>query len=415
MSQFPERVEMPVSADLLAPHEGIVFDIVDERRSPCWPRYRLLPDGSAEALLITDLDERGASVIREDGGAAVGFVPIAVDDLAALVGGAPLPLPASPGVARVEISCPATSYRLAVGEGAPGADPLNADSPGGLVSLLTHPHAPRSGLDGVDLWRPGSAEMADDVAQSARPQRIRLDRGVLGRRATMHLSGPRRPATDGVVPVVLLLDGDDWLHLYPLASALAAAATEVLDSVALAYLPAPLDRSEREDELTSAATASAVATSVLAAVDADLLGRGLRRGHTVLAAQSLDGVAAVRAAVAAARAGSATQGIDAVVAQSPSFWWPAPAMGGPLDGPDGGAVLEELDDDTLELSSPALSFRFTVGRGEPEMHRHVDAVRAALADRGARATMRVIDGGHDHAVWRLALVRDLCDEFTTRR
>ncbi|AFA71693.1 putative esterase [Gordonia polyisoprenivorans VH2] len=410
---------MPISADLLAPHADVVFDLVDERRSPCWPRYRVLPDGSAEALLITDLDARGATVVREDGGPTVGFVPIAADDLAALVGDAPLPLPASPGVARVEIAFPATSYRIALGDDAPGADPFNADSPGGLVSLLTHPHAPRSGLDGVDLWRPDSADSVEEAAESSRPQRIRLDRGVLGRRATMHLSAPRRPAADGIVPVVLLLDGDDWLHLYPLSSALAAAAAgsaewvSVLDSVALAYLPAPLDRSAREDELTSAAMASAVATSVLVAVDADLLGRGLHRGYTVLAAQSLGGVAAVRAAVVAAGAGSAVRGIDAVVAQSPSFWWPAPAMGGPLDGPDGGAVLEELGGDTLDLSSPALSFRFTVGSGEPAMHRHVDAVRTALTDRGARATMRVIDGGHDHAVWRLALVRDLCDELIT--
>ncbi|MFE1668325.1 hypothetical protein CXF35_10570 [Corynebacterium bovis] len=51
----------------------------------------------------------------------------------------------------------------------------------------------------------------------------------------------------------------------------------------------------------------------------------------------------------------------------------------------------------------------TVGEGEPEMHRHVDAGAEALRRLGADVTVRRVPGGHDRAMWRLGIVPGLAE------
>ncbi|MEL4154911.1 alpha/beta hydrolase-fold protein [Corynebacterium bovis] len=342
---------------------------------------------------------------------------------------APLSVTLAPGTAA--------TYSLLV-DGTRTADPANPDAAGPTASLVHHPSVDRS------LWPARPADAVADMPGS----RLRLDRAVLGRRATLRLDVPdaaNATAADGTdataatsdipdaddtdttaaarpLPVVVVLDGDDWIHLHDLTTALDTAVTRgLLPPHARVFVPAAPDRAEFADPAAAEGLVGPLLDTVTAAVTA----AGARPGPVVLVGQSLGGLGAVLGALADRGRGR----VAGVLAQSPSLWWPGAEEGddAPLSGPAGGDLVQRAagmagagtgaaagadagaDADAGAAGAGMARLLLTVGEGEPEMHRHVDAGAEALRRLGADVTVRRVPGGHDRAMWRLGIVPGLAE------
>ena len=283
-----------------------------------------------------------------------------------------------------EVRMPArlrVTYQFRVGEEA-YADPLNPAGAGADRSIAATPDAPAQ-----PHW---PAVGADGVLPLPRT-RIRWASERLGGRRTVRV----HPAGGGG-PVVLLLDGDDWLYLHPAMTAFdSAVASGELPPVTLVFLPAK-DRAAEfacRAELWEAVRDELLPLVAESGVYADL-------DRLVVAGQSLGGLSAVYAAL------ELPELVSRVACQSGSFWWTPDAMGAadPLGGPVGGAIAARLREGA-DLSGARVAF--DVGEHESRMLPHCEAVEA-LAER-AGATVRVSRGafGHDRVGWRHALLRDV--------
>ncbi|WP_086558995.1 alpha/beta hydrolase-fold protein [Streptomyces africanus] len=273
------------------------------------------------------------------------------------------------------------TYRFRVGEET-YADPFNPAGAGGDRSVAATPDAPAQ-----PHW---PAVGADDVLPLPRT-RIRWAGERLGGRRTVRV----HPAGGGG-PVVLLLDGDDWLYLHPAMTAFdSAVAGGEMPPVTLVFLPA----GDREAEF-------ACRPELWEAVRDELLPLVAESGVTaevdrlVVAGQSLGGLSAVYAAL------ELPDLVTRVACQSGSFWWTPDALGlaDPLGGPVGGTIAARLRQ-RPDLSG--LRIAFDVGEHETRMLPHCELTET-LAER-AGATVRVSrsPSGHDRAGWRHALLRDV--------
>ncbi|MEJ4105030.1 alpha/beta hydrolase-fold protein [Corynebacterium bovis] len=327
--------------------------------------------------------------------------------------------PAGPSAAPLSVTLApgtAATYSLLV-DGTRTADPANPDAAGPTASLVHHPSVDRS------LWPARPADAVADMPGS----RLRLDRAVLGRRATLRLDVPDADDTDATaatrpLPVVVVLDGDDWIHLHDLTTALDTAVTRgLLPPHARVFVPAAPDRAEFADPAAAEGLVGPLLDTVTAAVAA----AGARPGPVVLVGQSLGGLGAVLGALADRGRGR----VAGVLAQSPSLWWPGAEEGddAPLSGPAGGDLVQRAggaaggdagatagadagaDAGARAAGAGMARLLLTVGEGEPEMHRHVDAGAEALRRLGADVTVRRVPGGHDRAIWRLGIVPGLAE------
>ncbi|MDQ1014591.1 alpha/beta hydrolase-fold protein [Streptomyces afghaniensis] len=273
------------------------------------------------------------------------------------------------------------TYQFLVGDAA-YADPLNPAGAGGDRSIAATPDAPEQ-----PHW---PAIGADGVLPVPRT-RIRWASERLGGKRTVRV----HPAGDGG-PVVLLLDGDDWLYLHPAMTAFdSAVASGAMPPVTLVFLPAR----DREAEF-------ACRPGLWEAVRDELLplvaesGVPTDRDRLVVAGQSLGGLSAVYAAL------EFPELVSRVACQSGSFWWTpdTPGLADPLGGPVGGTIAARLREHP-DLSG--LRVAFDVGEHETRMLPHC-ALTETLAER-AGATVRVSrsPSGHDRAGWRHALLRDV--------
>ncbi|MFG3250461.1 alpha/beta hydrolase-fold protein [Streptomyces sp. NPDC048187] len=273
------------------------------------------------------------------------------------------------------------TYQFLVGDAA-YADPCNPDGAGGDRSVAATPDAPPQ-----PHW---PSVGADDVLPLPRT-RLRWTSDRLGGRRTVRVH-----AAGGGGPVVLLLDGDDWLYLHPAAVAFdSAVASGEMPPVTLVFLPAK----DRAAEFgCRPALWEAVRDELLPLV----AGSGVPAdpARLVVAGQSLGGLSALYAAVEFP--GLVTR----VACQSPSLWWTpgAAESADPLGGPTGGALADRLRG-RPDLSG--LRVAFDVGEHERRMLPHCALVEE-LAER-AGATVRVSRSasGHDRAGWRHALLRDV--------
>ncbi len=273
------------------------------------------------------------------------------------------------------------TYQFLVGDAA-CADPLNPAGAGGDRSIAATPDTP-SQPHWPDLG-------ADDVLPVPRT-RIRWNSARLGGRRTVRV----HPAGGGG-PVVLLLDGDDWLYLHPAMTAFdAAVAGGELPPVTLVFLPTT-DRGAEfgcAPELWEAVRDELLPLVAESGVPAD-------RGRLVVAGQSLGGLSALYAAL------EFPDLVSRVACQSGSFWWTpdAPDLADPLGGPVGGTIAARLRE-RPDLSG--LRVAFDVGEHETRMLPHCELTET-LAER-AGATVRVSrsPSGHDRAGWRHALLRDV--------
>ncbi|CAM5673423.1 hypothetical protein SVIOM74S_00293 [Streptomyces violarus] len=212
-----------------------------------------------------------------------------------------------------EVRMPArlrVTYQFRVGEEA-YADPFNPIGAGGDRSIAATPDAPAQ-----PHW---PAVGADGVLPLPRT-RIRWASERLGGRRTVRV----HPAGGGG-PVVLLLDGDDWLYLHPAMTAFdSAVASGEMPPVTLVFLPAK----DREAEFAcGAALWEAVRDELLPLVVESGVSAELDR--LVVAGQSLGGLSALYAAL------EFPDLVSRVACQSPVVLVDArcPGPGGPLGRP----------------------------------------------------------------------------------
>lgn len=198
------------------------------------------------------------------------------------------------------------------------ADPFNPAGAGPDRSLTATPDTPPS-----PYW---PLVGADDVLPLPLT-RLRWNSARLGGRRTVRV----HPVAGGG-PVVLLLDGDDWLHLHPAMTAFdAAAGAGAMPPVTLVFLPAK----DRAAEFTCRpALWETVRDELLPLV----AGSGLvaETDRMVVAGQSLGGLSALYAALEFPGL------VSRVACQSGSFWWGPGVMDlpDPLGGPAGGALAD---------------------------------------------------------------------------
>ncbi|MEU6120263.1 alpha/beta hydrolase-fold protein [Streptomyces sp. NPDC047123] len=273
------------------------------------------------------------------------------------------------------------TYQILVGQDA-YADPLNPAGAGGDRSVAATPDAPAQ-----PHW---PLVGADDVLPLPRT-RIRWASERLGGRRTVRV----HPVAGGG-PVVLLLDGDDWLYLHPAATAFdAAAAAGEMPPATLVFLPAK----DREAEFTCRPELWEAVRDELLPLVAES-GVPADTDRLVVAGQSLGGLSAVYAAL------EFPDLVSRVACQSPSFWWTPEAMGSadPLGGPVGGSLGARLRD-RPDLSG--LRIAFDTGEHETRMLPHCEAAESLVREAGATVRVARSASDHDRAGWRGALLRDV--------
>ncbi|MFD9325558.1 alpha/beta hydrolase-fold protein [Streptomyces sp. NPDC060065] len=284
-----------------------------------------------------------------------------------------------------EVHMPArlrVTYQFVAGDAA-YADPFNPVGAGGDRSIAATPDAPAQ-----PHWPVVGASDVLPVPGT----RLRWSSERLGGRRTVRV----HPAGGGG-PVVLLLDGDDWLYLHPAMTAFdSAVASGEMPPVTLVFLPTRDRQAEFgcRPELWEAVRDELLPLVAESGVRADL-------DRLVVAGQSLGGLSAVYAAL------EFPDLVSRVACQSGSFWWTPDAMGlaDPLGGPLGGSIAARLRDRGPELSG--LRVAFDVGEHETRMLPHCEPVEALAAQAGATVRVSRSASGHDRAGWRHALLRDV--------
>ncbi|MFJ1865091.1 alpha/beta fold hydrolase [Streptomyces sp. NPDC088097] len=283
-----------------------------------------------------------------------------------------------------EVRMPArlrVTYRFVTDE-ASHADPYNPVGAGGDRSVAATPDAPPQ-----PHW---PALGADDVLPLP-AVRIRWASERLGGRRTVRV----HPAGGGG-PLVLLLDGDDWLHLHPAMTAFdAAVAAGDMPPVTLVFVPAK----DRQAEFGCRPELWEAIRDELLPLVADC-GVPANPDRLVVAGQSLGGLSAMYAAM------EFPDLVSRVACQSGSFWWTpgAAELPDPLGGPVGGAIAARL----RERPAPAgLRIAFDLGEHETRMRPHCELVEALTTRAGATVRVSRSASDHDRAGWREALLRDV--------
>ncbi|MGW3326661.1 alpha/beta hydrolase-fold protein [Streptomyces virginiae] len=264
------------------------------------------------------------------------------------------------------------------------ADPFNPAGAGGDRSVAATPDAPAQ-----PHWAAVAAG-ADAVLPLPRA-RIRWASERLGGRRTVRI----HPAGGGG-PVVLLLDGDDWLYLHPAMTAFdSAVAAGEMPPVTLVFLPTRDREAEFgcRPELWEAVRDELLPLVAESGVPAD-------EGRLVVAGQSLGGLGAVYAAL------EFPDLVSRVACQSASLWWTPEAVksADPLGGPVGGSVAARLRE-RPDLSG--LRIAFDVGEHEARMLPHCELVESLTERAGATVRTSRSASAHDRAGWRQALLRDV--------
>ncbi|MFE0102632.1 alpha/beta hydrolase-fold protein [Streptomyces sp. NPDC059009] len=286
-----------------------------------------------------------------------------------------------------EVPMPArlrVTYQFLTDDGDAHADPFNPEGAGGDRSIAATPDAGE---------QPHWPALNPTAVLPLPRTRIRWSSERLGGRRTVRV----HPAGGGG-PVVLLLDGDDWLYLHPAMDAFdSAVARGEMPPVTLVFLPAK----DREAEFgCERALWEAVRDELLPLVAES----GVRADtdRLVVAGQSLGGLSAMYAAL------EFPELVSRIACQSPSFWWAPGAVGAadPLGGAVGGTVAERLR--KLERTGlSGLRAAFDVGEHETRMLPHCELTEKLAEEAGATVRVSRSPSGHDRAGWRHALLRDV--------
>ncbi|WP_106400833.1 alpha/beta hydrolase-fold protein [Actinocorallia populi] len=285
-----------------------------------------------------------------------------------------------------EVAMPArlrVTYWFRTDDGSAYADPFNPVGAGGDRSIAATPDAPAQ-----PHW---PAVGAADVLPLPRT-RLRWTSERLGGRRTVRVH-----PVGGGGPVVLLLDGDDWLYLHPAMAAFdSAAAQGEMPAATLVFLPARDREAEFgcRPELWEAVRDELLPLVAGSGVPAD-------PDRLVVAGQSLGGLSAMYAAL------EFPDLVSGIACQSASFWWEPGAadLPDPLGGTVGGAVAARLREERRDLSG--LRAAFDVGEHETRMLPHCELVETLAERAGAAVRVSRSAAHHDRAGWRHALLRDV--------
>ncbi|MFD5389773.1 alpha/beta hydrolase-fold protein [Streptomyces sp. NPDC127074] len=283
-----------------------------------------------------------------------------------------------------EVPMPArlrVTYQFLAGDEA-HADPFNPLGAGGDRSIAATPDAPAQ-----PHWPGIGAEAVLPLPHI----RIRWNSARLGGRRTVRVH-----PVGGGGPVVLLLDGDDWLYLHPAMAAFdSAEASGEMPPVTLVFVPSK----DRAAEFgCDPALWEAVRDELLPLVAES--GAPADPDRLVVAGQSLGGLSALYAAL------EFPDLVSRVACQSGSFWWTPGALElpDPMGGPVGGTMAARLRE-RPDLSG--LRVAFDVGEHERRMLPHCELAEALVRRSGATVRVSRSASGHDRAGWRHALLRDV--------
>ncbi|NUT45161.1 MAG: prolyl oligopeptidase family serine peptidase, partial [Thermoactinospora sp.] len=203
------------------------------------------------------------------------------------------------------------------------------------------------------------------------------------------------PATDltGLLPVLVLLDGDMWLGGLGFHHTLDTMIAEGALPAMAVLAPEAADNATRWRDLTAD-------DAYLSYLADDLLGRSRwpitsDPARTVIAGQSLGGLTALYAGL------RRPDRFGRVVAQSPSLWW-RPGMAhtvpkAPVDG------VPWMVEQYATAGRGPLAVHLDVGSHEGPMVGYSRRLRDVLSARGRAVSFHEFTGGHDYACWRVAL------------
>ncbi|MEV2216024.1 enterochelin esterase [Streptomyces sp. NPDC050997] len=213
-----------------------------------------------------------------------------------------------------------------------------------------------------------------------------------GRRRVWLYRPPLTTGDPAKLPVLVLLDGEHWQPRLGLSHLLDNLIADRRIPPVAAVLPEAVDEATRWAELACRPEYVAFLADELLPWAADRMPLTDDPAHTVIAGQSLGGLTAAYAAVAAPhRFGN-------VLVQSGSFWWPV--------GPDTEWLTRVI------AGLPGLPVRFRLSFGEQEWV----ALPAARRLRDTLAALdchdvsyREFNGGHDYLCWRTELADGLVE------
>jgi enterochelin esterase family protein len=213
------------------------------------------------------------------------------------------------------------------------------------------------------------------------------------------------PPDDGY-PLVLLLDGQNWVERMPI--------TPVLDTeTAAGRLPPAhyllidsINGHEREQDLPPNPLFWTAIWDELLPIARDIAPISENRDRRIVAGQSYGGLAALYAAL------DRPDRFGGVVAQSPSLWWPDSTL---LQAPPGAGVTRRPGAQgwlTEQLRNGALPnghlrVFMEVGSREDVMIDVADTMHDALIAAKHALAYRIYEGGHDALCWRGGLVDGL--------
>ena len=220
-------------------------------------------------------------------------------------------------------------------------------------------------------------------------------------------TGAANPPAPARRPLVLLLDGSRWQHDLPIHAALAAQTAAGRLPPAVYVLIDAVDGLRRERDLACSAVFWQALQAELLPQVAALAPHSGAADDTVVAGQSLGGLAAVYACLHFGRR------FGAALSQSGSFWWPQVEL---LQAPPGQpcprrpGARGELARWLAQQPPAAVPRRvfLEVGRREDVMIDLNLSLRDALAAAGHVVAYREYEGGHDALCWRGGLIDGLC-------
>jgi enterochelin esterase family protein len=234
---------------------------------------------------------------------------------------------------------------------------------------------------GPRWWRP-----RPDVPQG-RVDTVDVHSALLaGPRRVWRYTPPDHRPDGGPHPLVVLLDGDVWGPLLPVAPVLDNLIAAGLLPPLVALLPDSGDRATRFTEYAcDAAFTEFLCTDLIAQAGAGM-GITADPARTVIAGQSLGGLAAAFAAL------TAPERFGNVLAQSGAFWWRSSTLD------DTGA--EWLAHAYAVTPRRPVRLHLEVGLDEWVNVRPNRHLRDVLLARGYPVTFAEFAGGHDRVVWR---------------